>query len=182
MKKTLILIGLGALLLSGCASKSIVLSGEMKTQDKNENSKVFKVGSSNATDGTMMGTRHIRKNINHKLLIEANAKVVLKNGYNYFVIVKPINSSEEMITSAEELHKLCFDKGVGSSFYDSGKTCSFSEKDVSYQNIIVAYKDRPMDVLTISAKEVLEYLRSNDLLVEQKDIDMLKYKEEYLTN
>lgn len=126
-----------------------------------------------------MGTTHIVKNVGNKLLLEADAEVALRDGYKYFAIVKPINTSDEMITSPEELHKICFSKGIGSSFYDFGKQCSFSEGPFSFANVIVAFKERPVDVLTIDAREMIEYLQSSKIYVDKKDIEMYEMKDEY---
>ncbi len=183
MKNTIystILTFIVAFAFSGCAGKSVIVQGAMKNYPPLGADKIYKVSAANTYDSNYSGAKYIYKNNEHRFLIEADAITTLSYGYKYFRIIKPIDTSSEMITSPEELKNICFDESVINTFVNAEKQCSYQEKNVPFVNIIAVYKEKPSDALTISAQEVIDYLSLHDSYIDADNYNFLEFKDEFL--
>jgi hypothetical protein len=199
--KSIIKIGLvglvGIFMFTGCASTPtqvayVPIPKNMKlaeTKGALSSDIVYIVNSINMEDSKVMAANRTVDNINGKFMIQADAMTTIKSGYKYFRIINPIDTSSEMFSTAKELHDRCFGftlaDDFGKEFLGKKKrTCSFelSKKAAGYFgfskrrlfNVIAVYKNKPNDILTINAQEVLDYLKANDLYTNFKYKDINK--------
>lgn len=168
MFKKIILIGiaLGAFIFSGC-SKTYV-STSLKPSPSTDVEKNLQITTFNTEDSDY-GFKHLMYNNHKRLLIQQEAEATLYYGFKYFRIIKPIDSSSEMITTGEELEKRCFSSGVGSNLVGQFDICYY-KNGYRYAGDIIMYKERPSEFLVVDAQEVIDYLKSNDKFTDLSEI------------
>ena len=170
-KITLISLALLSLvLMSGCAKTHVDVSSDAHMVEFG-NGKLIVVGTYNDEDAAY-GFVHMKKNNNAKFLLQGDAEVTLSSGYSYFRVIKPFDSSSEMITEPEELKKRCYELGLETSFI--GQNGCFYKHDQEFRNVIVMYKEKPKNLLVIEATSLIEQLKADDLYVGDGDIPIVK--------
>jgi len=164
MKKSLILgvlLVLNVVIFSGCSQQQVAIKKSdngvvrMAAHNYDEHSGVYKSVSGN-------------KDVHIKYLFQENAEYTLYSGARYFRIIKPMDSSSQLMTTAQELHDKCFDHNIFANFIGSD-FCVYIKGHVAMDTIQV-YKDKPKDVLVFDAQEVIDYLKVENLYVDTSEM------------
>lgn len=168
MLKKISLFGivLAAVVFSGCAKTYV--STSIVSNEPNVSEKTLLVTTLNTEDSDY-GTTHLMLNNHKRFLVQQQAEATLYYGFKYFRVIKPIDSSAEMITSGEELHKRCFSSGLMSSIAGQSDICYF-KNGYRYAAYIVMYQEKPSDFLVIDAQEVVDYLKTNNIFTDLSDV------------
>ncbi|WP_372998344.1 hypothetical protein [Sulfurimonas sp.] len=161
---------LGVVIFSGCAKTVVVTS---PYPEKQEHGYQTIVGVDNHSDSNVLGGVHTRRNNGSKFLIQSNAETTIRKGFKYFRILDPIDSSAEMLSSAEEIKSRCYDNNVGSTFI--GANWCYKVVGGMFSNKIAYYRERPANYLVFDAHEVLDFMRADDTIVDMKDVTTYEY-------
>ena len=187
--KNIIKIGLvslvGVFMLTGCGSSFIKVTSMEKVKPIYKGDASFVVITKNTIDSDY-GFTHMVQNNTDKFVFQGAALTTIKKGYKYFRVVVPFDSSSAMITTPEELHEACFNKGVsdsvGAEFHvikvkncvnKSGKFASIASAGIT------AYKEKPNDVLVIDAQELLDYLKEKNIYTDFNKIEYYSNRAEF---
>lgn len=166
------LVGLvGVFMLTGCGSTFIKVApaeNYVKTQKFQADAK-YLIYTSDLADGGY-GLTHTIHNNTSRFILQGMALNTLKKGYRYFRILSPIDSSAVMITTPEELHKACFNTGMGDSIatgfsVTKYKDCVYTGGRRSHEAkaIYAVYKEKPNNALVINAQNFIDYLKKNKI-------------------
>ena len=166
MKKffnVILLLIAGAVLFSGCSQQQAAVArikGEsgtfrMAVHNYEEHSGIFRSISGN-------------RDVHIKYLFQENAEFALSIGAKYFRVVRPFDSSADMMSTPAELRDRCFDhlfigNIIGSDY------CVYIKKHVA-MDTVQYFKERPKDFLVFDAQEIIDYLKDEDLYVDTTDL------------
>jgi len=187
--KNIIKIGLvslvGIFMFTGCGSSFIKVTSMEKVKLNYKGDASFIVTTKNTIDSDY-GFTHMVQNNTDKFVFQGAALTTVKKGYKYFRVVVPFDSSSAMVTTPEELHGACFNKGVSDSIgaefnVIKVKNCiGKSGKFASVASIgITVYKEKPNTVLVIDAQELLNYLKEKDMYADFNKIEYYSNRAEF---
>ena len=151
---------------SGCSHKNIKLSSN-NVKNKDGSEKVI-ITSYNVTEQSSFDNHNTRINKQVKYLIQADADYTVKSGYKYFRVIKPFDSSQEMITTPQEVEKVCFSMTIAQVFYNSNPVRCFVRKGSKKYNEIIMYKKKPLNYLVMDAAKIIEYLKLKEKYVAEE--------------
>ena len=87
------------------------------------------------------------------------------NGYKYFAFHRPhaiSNTDGGLINTAKEFIEKCVPNSANPFEIGQGR-CGWRGKGATEEALVVFFKEKPHDILVYDAKEVLDYLKANDL-------------------
>lgn len=154
---SIISIASAILLLSGCGAKP---EASMLIHSKMTPTAQIKVNNGAGTPSWASNERKAFTNI-----LEASAKVTLKKGYKYFVIVKPseiANKKGFLKNTAKELLEFCTSNplmvlNIGGGLHKCGTYNTEAKMTISM------YNEEQEEFTVIDAQKVLDYYETNDL-------------------
>ncbi len=151
------------LLLTGCGMKPYAGSLSQELPLKNDVAgKIYYVEGIEAWRSPSAGYNAKTRNIH---ILQNAADLTLNEGYSYFAINRPIELSNidgVMINTAKEFIEKCT-PSEGQVFNLGNARCGLNGTTVTAGIMIVAYKEVPKITLTYNAKEVIGYLKQNQL-------------------
>jgi predicted lipoprotein with Yx(FWY)xxD motif len=181
-----------AILFSGCASKA--LSGKPYNLSQDKTSGVDKELAKNGSDvmliyGFTKGMNSISRAADAQktalYMFQLAAERTLEAGDGYFAISRPkiiSNTLGGTMHTVEEFKDRCYNNAGAqvASAFDAfglgtyGCNIGFGDSPRSGFLEIVTYKERPSEVMTYDAKQVIESLKTSQEYVSAEDIKMLE--------
>ena len=151
------------MLLSGCGMKPYagILIQELPLKN-DVSGKVYYVEGKEAWRSPSAGYNAKTRNIH---ILQNAADLTLNEGYSYFAINRPLELSNidgNMINTAKEFIEKCTPP-EGQVFDIGNARCGLNGSTVTAGIMIVAFKEAPKSTLTYNAKEVVNYLKQNEL-------------------
>ena len=110
--------------------------------------------------GYNIGTRNT-----HVLQNAAWMTLNYEKGYKYFAFHRPYaisNTKGSLINTAKEFMEKCVPSSANPFEVGQGR-CGWSGRGAVEGAMIVVFKEKPHDILVYDAKEVLDYLKANDI-------------------
>lgn len=159
-----------SVLLTGCGGKMVSVAKMPKQDDT-----MIQTININAPKALFQAETRNKANI---FALQSAAEATLKNGYSYFSIDLPVgisNTKGSLANSAEKFIAECNTNSTGKELGISlflpvsisiKDKCKISTSGGAGAIKIISYKQRPLEFGSYDAKEVLEYLKENELYIE----------------
>ncbi|KFN40870.1 MAG: hypothetical protein JU82_00375 [Sulfuricurvum sp. MLSB] len=160
---------IGILLLSGCSVKEAYIAKGLGTKENIR-------GLSVTPTSTFASSRSI--NTTNTRYLQIAAEETLRSGYRYFELSIPKVVKDMSITTPEQyLEKCTQNNAAGNVLLQaaagrlfSNDACGMFVTDKGSSGAIRMYKEKPADtVAVLDASEVIEYLKSKQLMIEAKE-------------